>query len=80
MFCSPALPPTPTIENSKGARRSASEGADEMSKRNFKGGPTKFCEDPDEIPNVILEGARRNLGRAPTKFHTKFQEAPDEIL
>ena len=40
--------------------------------RNFKGGPTKFCEDPDEIPNVILEGARGNFGRAPMKFQTKF--------
>ena len=45
-----------------------------------KGGPTRFSEDPDDIPNVILEGARGNFGRAPTKFHTKFQEAPDEIL
>ena len=51
-----------------------------------KGVPMKFCEDPDEIPNVILEGARRNFGRAPKNSErnfrrrpTKFCDGPDEI-
>ena len=45
--------------------------------RIFRRRPTKFCECPDEIPNEILEAARRNLTTPPTKCPTKVK---NEIL
>ena len=45
--------------------------------RIFRRRPTKFCECPDEIPNEILEAARRNLTTPPTICPTKLN---NEIL
>ena len=59
-------------EISKGGPTKFCADPPRYSKRNFRRRPTKFWEGPDEIPNEILGGARRNSVRAPTKFQTKF--------
>ena len=59
-------------EISKGGAHEIFLGPRRYSKRNFRRHPTKFWG-PDEIPNEILGGARRNSVMVPTKLQTKFQ-------